>query len=66
VEGKLRWRCRCGLADKLRRALDAQKSELLALLRKEADGDLICRAIERDLGLPHRSLTLWESWRINS
>jgi hypothetical protein len=64
------------LPDDLRLALTGQKAELLALLPKRApktapeDGgfdadyaEWVCRGIERDLGLPPGSLTLWEPIR---
>ena len=47
----------------LAKRLLAHKAEVLPALEDER---FICSGIERDLGLPPGSLTLWEPWRINS
>jgi hypothetical protein len=62
-EGNLRWRSLRPLPEDLRQALVAHKAELVELLRRRDDESFICRAIERDLGLPRGSLTLWDPVR---
>jgi hypothetical protein len=61
--GNIHWRSPNPLPDDLRQALVVYKSELVELLRQREDEAFICRAIERNLGLPVNSLTLWEPIR---